>query len=93
MDAYKFEHRPREYALDLVTEGMVDAYGLLRDALNHMSADEVRDMLRANDLAPEEEEAEADEDDEESAYDRRVAAMERIRASLADAADEPEPAV
>ena len=47
-----FQRDPREYALDLVEQGMVDPMLMLTAALNWMSHDEVRDMLDANELSP-----------------------------------------
>jgi len=62
-----FEKDPREFALDLVDQGMIDPMMLLTAALNWMSHEEVRDMLDANELSPrfsEEEEEENEEDTE-----------------------------
>jgi hypothetical protein len=47
-----FQRDPREYALDLVEQGMVDPMLMLTAALNWMSHDEVRGMLDANELSP-----------------------------------------
>ena len=55
-----FEKDAREFALDLVDQGMIDPMMLLTAALNWMSQDEVRDMLDANELSPR-----FDEDEEE----------------------------
>ena len=52
MDDKQFQRNPRAYALDLVEEGLVAKDTLLLAALNHMSHDDVRDMLDANELSP-----------------------------------------
>ena len=41
----------RTRALELVAEGIVTAEDMLRMALNHLSVDEVDDMLDANELS------------------------------------------
>jgi hypothetical protein len=56
-----FEKDAREFALDLVDQGMIDPMMLLTAALNWMSQDEVRDMLDANELSPRFEEDEEDD--------------------------------
>lgn len=43
---------PRAYADDLVAEGIVDAKDMLSKCLSWMSADDVREMLDANELSP-----------------------------------------
>ena len=59
MDKKEFQERPRCYAIGLVEDGIVSADFLLNCALDWMSSDEVRGMLEANMLEPEEaEEAE-----------------------------------
>lgn len=50
----KFNTEPRDFALELVEEGLVSADHLLLCALKYMSHDDVRDMLNANELAPKE---------------------------------------
>ena len=55
-----FKTDPRDFALRLVDDGMIDPRMMLITALNWLSTDEVRDMLDANQLSPrfsEEEEA------------------------------------
>lgn len=45
--------KPRENTcnlLDMVDEGVVDAYTVLEAALMYMSDDEVEDLMRSNDL-------------------------------------------
>jgi hypothetical protein len=57
-----FETDPREYALAMVEDGLVDAEHLLLAALKYMSHDEVRDMLDSNELGPRFDEDEEDEE-------------------------------
>lgn len=57
----KFETDPRDYALEMVEEGIVSAEKLLLCAIVFMSCDDVREMLEANELSP----AFDDDDDEE----------------------------
>ena len=47
-----FEIDPREYALDLVDQGILDPVTLLTATLKWMSTNEVRDMLVANEISP-----------------------------------------
>lgn len=54
-------NNPREYAMELVTEGLVDAETVLLACLNHMSYDDVIDMLNSNELTS----IDDDDDDEE----------------------------
>lgn len=59
-DTTLFETDPRDFALSLVDDGLIDPRMMLITALNWLSTDEVRDMLDANQLSPrfsEEEEA------------------------------------
>lgn len=51
---------PRDFALELVENGLVSADHLLLCALKYMSQDDVEDMLDANELTPR-----FDEDDED----------------------------
>ncbi len=60
-----FQRDPRDYALQLVDDGIVDPMMLLTAALNWMSHDEVREMLDANELSPRFSEDEEDEDEDE----------------------------
>lgn len=52
MDQQLFQQDPRDYALQMVEEGLVDAESLLECALKYMSHDDVRGMLDANELSP-----------------------------------------
>ena len=51
-DTNLFETDPRDFALRLVDDGMIDPMLMLQACLNWMSTDEVRDMLDANELSP-----------------------------------------
>lgn len=51
-DEDQFQRDPRDYALQLVEEGLVDPKNLLVAALKYMSHDDVRGMLDANELSP-----------------------------------------
>jgi len=57
-----FQKNPRDYALEMVNEGMIDPMLLLQAALNWMSHDEVQEMLDANELSPRFEEARYDDE-------------------------------
>lgn len=61
MDKELFKRDPRDFALGLVEDGMIDPMMMLTAALNWMSHDEVRDMLDANELSP----RFSDDDDED----------------------------
>lgn len=63
MDKELFKRDPRDFALGLVDDGMVDPMLMLRAALNWLSTDEVRDMLDANELSPRFAYDEEDEDE------------------------------
>ena len=52
MDKELFRKDPRDFALGLVEDGLVNMEVLLRACLGYMSMDEVRDMLDANELSP-----------------------------------------
>lgn len=56
-----FKRDPRDYALQLVDDGLVDARQMLLCAVVYMSHDDVRDMLDANELSPR-----FDEDDDDT---------------------------
>ncbi len=47
-----YENNPRNYALELVAEGLVTTDHLLLCCLKYMSHDDVREMLDANELSP-----------------------------------------
>jgi hypothetical protein len=48
----KFDSDPRDYALEMVENGLVSSDHLLICALKYMSHDDVRDMLDCNELSP-----------------------------------------
>jgi hypothetical protein len=48
----RFQSEPRDYALQLTEDGLVEADHLLLCCLKYMSHDDVRGMLEANELAP-----------------------------------------
>lgn len=52
MNKELYERDPRDYTLQLAEDGVVSADHLLTCALKWMSADQVRDMLDANELSP-----------------------------------------
>jgi len=51
-DQTLFQSDPRDYALRLVEDGLVDPQSLLECALKYMSHDDVRGMLDSNELSP-----------------------------------------
>ena len=70
MDKDLFKNDPRDFAMGLVNDGMVDPMLMLTAALNWMSTDEVREMLDANELSPRfDEDEEEEEEDPEAALD------------------------
>lgn len=72
MDKELFKRDPRDFALMLVDEGVIDPMLLLTAALNWMSTDEVRDMLDANELSPrfsDEDEDDGQPDEAQEWYD------------------------
>jgi len=58
MDKDTYKTDPRDYALSMVEEGLVDTHTMLIAALKYMSHDDVRGMLDANELSPRFEEEE-----------------------------------
>ncbi len=52
MNNESFEASPRDFALELVENGIVSADYLLLSTLKYMSHDDVRDMLDCNELSP-----------------------------------------
>ena len=48
----QFRNNPRDYALQLIEDGLVGPDYLLLCALKFMSHDDVRGMLDANELSP-----------------------------------------
>jgi hypothetical protein len=76
LDKKLFDRDPRDFALTLVSDGLVNADHLLLCALKYMSHDDVRDMLDCNELSPrfdedcdDEDEPEEDEDELEEDED------------------------
>lgn len=68
LDKQLFERDPRDFALEMVANGLVSADHLLMCALQYMSHNDVRDMLDSNELSPRFDEDEEEEtDDEEEA--------------------------
>jgi len=63
MDKELFKRDPRDYALSMIEEGLVDPQYLLEACLSYMSHDDVRDMLDCNELSPRFDES--DEGDDE----------------------------
>jgi hypothetical protein len=51
-DSKLFASDPRDFALELVSEGYATADHLLLCCLKYMSTDDVRDMLDTNELSP-----------------------------------------
>jgi len=47
-----FKNNPRTYAIELVQEGFVSSRHLLLALVNHMSNDDLRECLDANELSP-----------------------------------------
>lgn len=64
MDKQLFKRDPRDYALQMVRDGLVTADHLLVCALKYMSHDDVRDMLDCNELSPRFDEDNGEEDDD-----------------------------
>lgn len=65
MDKALFQRDPRDFALQMVSDGLVTADHLLLCALKYMSHDDVRDMLDCNELSPRFDEDDDDEEEEE----------------------------
>lgn len=63
MDSKLFQRDPRDYALQMVEQGLVSADSMLLAMLKYMSHDDVRGALDANELSPrfDESEEEAEE--------------------------------
>jgi len=64
-DRELFRRDPRDYAIDLVEQGVVSPQALLEACLSYMSWDDVRGMLDANELTPRFDEECEDEECEE----------------------------
>ena len=60
---------PRDRALELVEMGMINAEDMLTMALKYMSADDVADMLDANELSARFHEDADEEDHDEKEFD------------------------
>lgn len=61
-----FRSEPRDYALEMVENGLVTADHLLLCCLKYMSHDDVREMLDCNELSPR---FDDDDDDDETEYE------------------------
>ncbi|MEC7117300.1 MAG: hypothetical protein VXZ58_03995 [Actinomycetota bacterium] len=48
----QFEKDPRDFALEMMEEGIISAETLALCAIKYMSHDEVKDMLDCNELSP-----------------------------------------
>ena len=51
-DKETFETNPRDYAVELVENGLVSTDTIITACLKYMSHDDVRDMLDCNELSP-----------------------------------------
>ena len=60
-----FKRDPRDFALEMVEDGLVTADHLLLCALKYMSHDDVRDMLDYNELSPRFVEDESEDEENE----------------------------
>ena len=61
----KFQSDPRDFALEMVEEGLVSADHMLLCMLKYMSHDDVRGALDANELSPRFDEDEDTDDDQD----------------------------
>jgi hypothetical protein len=52
MDKEQFENNPRDYALQMVEDGLISAHAMLLVIIGRVSNDDVRDSLDANELSP-----------------------------------------
>jgi hypothetical protein len=59
----------RDRALELVDCGLVDPIRMLEACLVYMSQDDVEDMLRCNDMEPEEDEDDGQPDEQQEWHD------------------------
>jgi len=48
----QFQDKPRDYALELVEEGIITYEYMVTACLKYMSHDDVRDMLDCNEMSP-----------------------------------------
>ncbi len=69
MNKNQFQSDPRDFALEMVEQGLVSADHLLMCALEYMSCDDVRDMLDCNELSPRFDEDDEDESEPEDGDD------------------------
>ena len=67
MNKELFRKDPRDYALQMVSDGLVSADNMLLAMLLYMSHDDVRGALDANEMSPRFNETEEEEEEEESA--------------------------
>ena len=65
MNTQLFKRDPRDFALEMVENGLISADHLLLCALKYMSHDDVRDMLDCNELSPRFDEDDESEDESE----------------------------
>jgi hypothetical protein len=66
MNTQLFKRDPRDFALQMVEDGLVSADHLLLCALKYMSHGDVRDMLDCNELSPRfDEDNESEDEDSE----------------------------
>ncbi len=61
----RLRENPRAYALELIEEGLVSSTYLLLCALNYMSRDDVRNMMRVKNLLVNNEDEDEDDDEDE----------------------------
>ena len=52
IDEEQFNRDPRDYALEMVANGLMTADHLLLCCLKYISHDDVRDMLDCNEMSP-----------------------------------------
>lgn len=64
MDKELFRRDPRDYALQMVEDGLVSADQMLLAMLDYMSHDDVRGALDANELSPRFDEDQDDDQEE-----------------------------
>lgn len=67
MNKELFRKDPRDYALQMVSDGLVSVDNMLLAMLLYMSHDDVRGALDANEMSPRFNETEEEEEEEESA--------------------------
>lgn len=52
MDEQQYESDPRDYAMEMVEEGMVSSETMIVALLKYMSHDDVREALDINEMSP-----------------------------------------